>query len=286
MTNEELSRQYHSLRFYDGVVNGQYVNYRIGDTTTRILDEIEHYYDTWIDFRLIPTERPTVALPKPNTKFVSIPGRTNPIDMTTYLTGHTTYTNRTGQWSFFTDNDFVENYSYGSNKGFIAFEKSLRDKLHGRVMKVALRDDPGYFYAGEISIGELRPARERSTLTVSYNLYPYKKSMQSSMDLWKFDEFDFHNGVVMYLKDMEVNGSREVIIYGSTERVSPHISGSSGLVVDKWNGSSWSFKGDVPTEPITSLNTIVPRLVIEDGVNRLRFRGNGTVTIDYRRGLL
>lgn len=288
MTNEELSLQYHSLRFYNGASSGQYINYRIGDNITQVYDEKELFFDTWTDFRLIPTERPTIALPKPNIKMVSIPGRKDPIDMTTYLTGHITYANRSGQWSFYTDNDFIENYTYGSNKGYIAFEKSIKDKLHGRIMKVVLRDDPGYFYAGEISIGGLRPGNDRSTLVISYNFYPYKKSMHSSMDMWKFDEFDFHDGVIMYLKEMEVNTSREVVIYGSTERVSPHMSATFGMVVDKWTGSSWEFKGNVPTVPITSLNTIVPRLVIDEGINRLRFRctGVGTVTIDYRRGLL
>ena len=63
MTNDELSLQYHSIRFYNGKYSRKNVNYRIGNTTTVISDEIEKFYDTWIDFHLIPSERPTVAVP-------------------------------------------------------------------------------------------------------------------------------------------------------------------------------------------------------------------------------
>ena len=106
------------------------------------------------------------------------------------------------------------------------------------------------------------------------------------MELWKFDEFDFRDGVIMYLKDMEVNGSRDVKVYGSRERISPHISGSSGLVIYKYENKSWVNYGNVPTKSIASNDSIVPRLVIDYGENLLRFTGTGSVTIDYRRGLL
>ena len=288
---EELSLQYHSLRIYDGTYTSKNVPYRIGNTTTTVQDEVEHYYDTWIDLRLIPSAPPTVTLPNPNTKFVSIPGRKDPIDMTTYLTGHPTYANRTGNWSFIADSDFVAQFSYGSNKGFMAFDKFMKDKIHGRIRKVVLRDDPTYFYAGELTYSGFQTGRGNSSVSITYNLYPFKKSIQSSMELWKFDDFDFEDGVIMYLKDMEVTGSREVIVYGGKERISPHISGSTGVLVDKWNGSSWIAYGQVPTANISNMSTtIVPGLVIDEGQNRLRFRTSGVsvghVTIDYRRGLL
>ena len=282
MTDDQISQQVHSIRLYDGTYSYKNVPYRIGDNTVTIRDEVEHYYDTWTDFHLIPTERPTIPPPNANTKLVTIPGRKDPIDFSEYLTGHPTFANRTGSWSFYTNVDYM-NDRLG---GWVAFDKQLRNLFNGHVGKIVLRDDPSYFYYGELAMGQWQSGDSYSSVTISYDLYPYKKSMVSSMDLWKFDEFDFKDGVIMYLKDMEVNGTRDVKIYGSRERISPHISGSSGLVVYKRENNSWVNYGNVPTANISSIGSIVPRLVIDYGENTLRFTGTGSVTVDYRRGLL
>lgn len=282
MASSYKSLQVHSIRLYDGTYKIENIPYRIGNDRTTIRFETENYYDTWDDFHLIPTARPILSLPTPNTKFVSIPGRKDPIDLTEYLTGHSTFGNRTGSWSFFTDVDYVEQRL----GGWVAFDKRLRSLFHGHVGKIVLLDDPSYFYTGELTMGQWQTGDDRSTVTISYDLYPYKKDLSSTMELWKFDEFDFRDGVIMYLKDMEVNGSRDVKVYGSRERISPHISGSSGLVIYKYENKSWVNYGNVPTKSIASNDSIIPRLVIDYGENLLRFTGTGSVTIDYRRGLL
>ena len=261
MTADEQSLAYHSIRLYVTA---------------------DRYYDTWMDFHLIPSERPTVTIPSANTKLINIPGKKDPLDFTTYLTGHETYANRTGSWSFYTDNDYVEN----NLGGWVAFDKRLRSIFNGRVSKIILRDSPAYFYAGELSVGQWNTGQSFSTVTISYNLYPFKKSVLSSMDRWTFDDFDFRDGIIMYLKDMEVNGSRVVKVYGSRERISPHISGTSAMKIEKWNGSEWIYYGRIATTDISGQDIIIPRLVIDEGENMLRFTGNGYVTIDYRRGLL
>lgn len=282
MPDDWTSLKVHSIRLYDGSYEYQNIPYRIGKTSTTIRAEIERYYDTWEDFHLIPASRPTVALPSANTKLVNIPGNRFPIDLTEYLTGHPTYANRTGSWSFYTDVDYV-NERLG---GWIAFDKRLRSLFHGHVSKIILRDDPSYFYAGELTMGQWQTGNNFSSVSISYDLYPFKKDILSSMELWKFDEFDFTDGVIMYLADMEVDGSRDVKVFGSRERISPHISGSSGLVIYKYENGSWVNYGNVPTTNISSNESVVPRLVIDYGENNLRIVGTGSVTIDYRRGLL
>lgn len=280
-----LSNQYHSLRFYYGVYDSVNVNYRIGDNTTVVHDEKERYYDTWTDFHLIPAERPTVALPNHNSKFINIPGRATPINMSSYLTGHSTFGNRSGSWTFLCDNDFVI-----KKGGFIAFQNDIHSKLHGRIRKVVLADDPGYFYVGELSVSPIQPGESRSSITISYNLYPYKKAVISSMDMWKFDDFDFQDGVIQYMKDLTtVNNQLVIKVYGSKERISPHISCtpvSGDMNIDKRENNTWISYGKISTEAIDSPATVIPRFVIGDGITDIRISGNGKVTIDYRRGLL
>lgn len=280
--DETLSKQYHSLKIFTGEYgDARKVSYRIGNTrqTISVADEI--YYDTWIDFHLIPTARPTVALPAANTKLISIPGNSSPLDFSTYLTGHPTFGNRTGSWSFLTDPEFVDR-----NGGWIAFEKNLRSKLHGRIRKVVLRDDSSYFYAGELTMNPWSTGRDRSTVTISYNFYPYKKALLSTMDMWTFDDFDFYDGYIQYLKDMDVQDTRYVDVIGSRERISPHIAGTGDISIAKKENDTWVSYGKMSTGSINDASAIRPRLVIDDGVNQLRLTGTGTVTIDYRRGVL
>lgn len=270
-----------SIRLYYGVYDYRNIPYRIGNNTTTVRDETERYYDTWDDFHLVPSERPTIPVPSPNTKMITIPGKKDPLDFSKFLTGHTTFGNLSGSFSFLTDNNFVQR-----NGGWMAFDKMLRRLIHGRVFKVALKEDPGYFYAGILTMGQWATGDDRSSVTISYNFHPYKKAMLSSMDMWKFDDFDFDDGVIQYLKDMPVNGTRIVKIFGSPERISPHITGTNGLTVAKKQGNTWVSFGQVPTASLDSPDSIIPRLIIDDGENQLRFDGNGSVTIDYRRGLL
>lgn len=282
MAGYDQSLLYHSIRIYDGTIaRTENVGYRIGNSSRTVQHQIEKYYDTWDNFRFIPAERPTITMPKSNTKIVTVPGRKNPIDMTTYLTGHPTYGNRTGSWSFLTDNDWVD-----SHGGWIAYDKMLRGLFNGHVAKISLRDDPSYFYAGELTMGQWNTGDSRSSVSITYNLYPYKKSHTSSMELWEWDDFDFQDGVIQYLKDLQVSESRIVNIIGSPERISPHIQASAQMYVDKRINDTWITYGYAPTQDITGNKSVIPRLVIEDGVNQIRFRGTGTVSIDYRRGLL
>lgn len=281
MVDDELSLQYHSIRLYDGTYTYQNIPYRIGDNRTTVRDEVEHYYDTWKDFHLIPSTRPVVPVPQSKTKFVSIPGRSIPYDLSNYLTGHPTFGNRTGSWSFYTDTDFVD-----QNGGWVEFSRRLFNLFHGRVYKVVLLDDPSYFYYGELTMSPWSTGDSISTVSISFNFYPYKKALLSSMDMWKWDDFDFQDGVVTYLRDLEVSGSRIVDVYGSYERISPHISGSSGLLIDKYENLDWVSYGEVPVKAISSIDSIIPGLIIDEGRNQIRLRGNGTATIDYRRGLL
>lgn len=276
MTNDELSKQYHSLRFYNGTYSYKDVFLRIGNKTQTIEYETEKYVDTWIDLHLIPLERPIVSAPPGNTKFVTIPGRKDPIDLSDYYTGHPTYQNRTGSWSFATDNDFVK-----ANGGWEVFDARLNNLFHGKRVKVELRDDPAYFYTGTVQLAQWQTGATYSTIGLNYNLYPFKKDKISSMDLWEWDTFSFTSGVINYAKDLDVEGSRAITIIGGTERSSPRIYATSDMTVSL-NNSRGLISGSV-----SALTwTIIPGMVIVKGENRFQVQGNGYVTIDYRRGIL
>ena len=47
--------------------------------------------NTWDNWRLIPTAKPSFPMPEFQTNYVDIPGRSGSIDMSTYLTGQPVY---------------------------------------------------------------------------------------------------------------------------------------------------------------------------------------------------
>ena len=56
--------------------------------------------NTWEDWRIVPTSRPTVATPRPKYNFVQIPGSSFVADLTETIAGEVTYEPREGSFEF------------------------------------------------------------------------------------------------------------------------------------------------------------------------------------------
>lgn len=148
---EGISDMYHSITF-GTVSNGQISG-----------------KNTWTDWHLIPSSRPTVAEPGVSTSMIEVPGRKNgPINSTYFLTNKIVYTPRSGSFEFLVDNDH-ENW------------ESIRTKivtfLHGQAMQMVLEDDSSYYYDGRFSLNEWRSDSWNSVVTINYVLKPYKYSL-------------------------------------------------------------------------------------------------------------
>lgn len=121
--------------------------------------------NTWADWWLIPSERPDIAEPGIKTKFVQIPGREDPIDLTDWLTGEPVMTDRSGSWEFIIDN---------SRPGWMAVRDTIVDYLHGKQMKCVLEDDPNYYYDGRFTV-RCASGEKNSAVTISYQVRPTKQ---------------------------------------------------------------------------------------------------------------
>ena len=226
--------------------------------------------NTWDDWKLIPTSRPLVVPPGVKTQYVDIPGGNGTIDLTEVLTGYPLYENRIGSWEFAVTNDFRPwHIAYSDIMGF----------LHGKRMKALLEDDPYFYYEGRFAVNKWASNKDYSVITIDYDVYPYKKSIFSSVEKWLWDPFNFEIGVIRNYNALAVSGELSVMIPGSDEPIVPIISvistDSSGMDVEFNNASYHLSNGE----------NIVPELQILKEKNTLIFKGNGTVTIDYREGL-
>ena len=125
--------------------------------------------NTWEDWHLIPSSRPTVALAPPNLNFVDIPGRKRgPIDMSDYLTGGTTYGDRSGSFEFYVDND---------HENWVTLRDKIISYLHGKKMMMSLEDDPDHYYEGRFSLNEWRSESWNSMVVINYVVRPKNYSV-------------------------------------------------------------------------------------------------------------
>ena len=200
-------------------------------------------------------------------KFKEIPGRNGDLDITDALTGFPVYKNATMKLTF----DFKDdNYDL-----WLIRASELRNKIHGRRLKVVLGNDE-FFYKGRISVSTEKLNKRYSSVEITINRDPYKLELQSSLEDWLWDSFNFETGIIRDYKDLQVAGRLELIIPGRTMRVIPVFDCSEEMTVS-YNGTIYNLpKGKSKS----------PDLLLGEGDNTLIFTGNGTVSVDYRGGSL
>lgn len=226
--------------------------------------------NTWDDWHLIPTSRPVFAPPEVKSKWVDIPGANGELNLTDVLTSYPVYKNRQGEFEFYLPPD--DGYAWD-----IVYSEMM-NYFHGKGMKAILADDPTFYYEGRFSVDEWKSEKSWSTIVISYNVYPYKNEINSSLDQWEWNSFDFRTGVIRYAAGIEVSGTKTVIVPGSAMRVIPtfKLTGDEDMTI--------TFK-----EKTYTLKTGTHKILgieFSNGDNELTFTGNGTVDINYRGGRL
>lgn len=122
-------------------------------------------YNTWDDWHLIPSTRPVVAQPTPVYTYVDIPGSDGSMDLSDYLIGRPTYSDRNGSFDFYVANDYGD---WADRKA------ELAAFFNGRIMKMFLEDDREYYYEGRIYFKQWTPDASHSKVTLEYRLKPYR----------------------------------------------------------------------------------------------------------------
>lgn len=155
---------------------------------------------TWFSWGLMPSSRPYVAPPPQKTSSIDIPGANGSIDLSNIPLGMATFQNRTGSWDFYIAHD------YNQETWERTYQKILQ-YLHGKQLAVILTDDPSYFYIGRFEVSSYESEDVCSKITISYDLYPYKRMVWTTLGDWLWDPFDFTHGIITQsmFKDLAVN---------------------------------------------------------------------------------
>jgi hypothetical protein len=196
-----------------------------------------------------------LAAPKPKTDYVSVWGRDGDIDLTESETdGQVFYENRELTMDMvYMGEDWTDAYS------------ELLDMLHGKECAVQFSNDPYWYWAGRIiaSLYEHKP----HSLTMSGIMFPYKLSVA------KVTRSATVSGAI------ESNGV-EVVLPSSRMRVSPKVTVVAGT------GESVTLKWGTKTQTLSAGTYYVRGLKVGSDDVTIKVWGTGTVTFEYRKGML
>lgn len=234
-----------------------------------IIGKDSKWYNTWDDWFLIPSSRPLINPPSPKTKFVDVPGRDGVLDLSELINPYTVYGNRSGSNEFIVDNDHWAWYNAYS---------TIMTILQGKSgLQIVLLDDRNFYYEGRTSVNAWKSDQSWSSIVLDYNVSPWKKRMNTSLEPWKWDPFNFETGVIRYFNQQQITGSGTIRLVGDAIRETPWFTATTAMTVQ--------FKNR--TYNLTAGKRMqVPDIVITEGENTLVFTGTGKVTIEYRGGSL
>lgn len=139
--------------------------------------------NTWTNWRLIPTSRPTMKPPAPQTKFVEIDGKNGSYDVSDYLVPDMTYADRSGSFEFIVDTEQIT---------WLTAYNTLESYLNGKRLRLTLEDDPEWYYEGRFTLNEFKSEEKYSKIVINYRVAPFKISIYSDFVeniIW--DTFNF-----------------------------------------------------------------------------------------------
>lgn len=234
--------------------------------------------NTWDDWHLVPSSRPVFNPPTVKTKTLEIPGGNGVIDLSEALTGYPLYDNRTGSMEFIVVNDFYEPVK--THREWHEVYSDIMNYLHGQRLSAYLEDDEEYYYEGRFAVNEWKSDKNYSTITIEYDVGPYKWKKKSSLE----DEPNI-------FKNIAVTDKYASHIYGKELFGSAPICPS--FIVSTTSGSGMYIRfinsklGIDTTQKVMDGTTQIPEFILIGDEITMSFKcgsGSGSVSIDFRQG--
>ena len=124
--------------------------------------------NTWTDWFLIPTSRPSISIPTYSNKYVEIPGMNGSYDLTNYLVSSNVYSDRSGNFEFVVDNDHIS---------WIDVARRITLFINGQKLRMIFSDDPNYYYEGRFTFDSFQSDQANSKVVINYRVSPIRHSV-------------------------------------------------------------------------------------------------------------
>lgn len=211
-----------------------------------------------------------IPQPEPNLTRIVIPGMSGSLDVSEAL-GGLTYSDRAGlEFTFSVLDD-----GYGV---WADVYSKISMWVHGRSCKVVLDNDASYYYMCRLNVDSTKSDEVMSTIVLSGTAEPFKYDLCASDEPWKWDPFNFRNGVIRNLSDIVIEGESQVLIYQGGFDTVPEF------IVKQSNGLKLVLADREYDLPVGAHR--FPSLRIGSEETNLAFSGNGKLSIKYRGAYL
>lgn len=223
--------------------------------------------DMYKKYRLVLADRHSIQPPEPKTYQVDVPGMDGSADLTDAM-GPVKFKNRQINMNFGAKYD-IEKWP--------TVLSEIYGLYNGQNVELIFNDDVNFFYKGRASFSDYERARQSGTFTVTVDADPFKYEVQDSMsDCWPWDTFSLIDGIIREYGNIKVDGEYKLNIFGRRKQIVPVIYSDSNMTVD--------FEGH--TYQITPGRNKIYDIVTKQGENIFIFKGNGTISVDYRGAML
>lgn len=186
-----------------------------------------------------------IPLPLPKTSGVDIKGADGLLDLTE-VSGDVKYQNRTCKLHFELMN--TDNYD--------DLKSEISNYLHGKNITFIKTNDSNFYYYGRASVNEWECSKQTGRFVITVNAEPYKYEVNMST------------------QTVIVNNVTEIVIIPNLrKRVCPILE-VTGTVKMTFNGNEYTLNSGVQQ---------IVNFTLNEGDNTVKFSGNGTVKITYRR---
>lgn len=230
-------------------------------------------FHTLDDWNLALGNNNYIGDPQMETTYIKIPGRNGLIDASEAISGRRIFTKRS------------LSFEVGGIHERLAWDSVIsgfRNNIEGRVCRLTLDNDRGYYWRGRVYIKGFDRFRELGTLNLTVpSAEPYKYSWESSAEPWLWDPFNFETGVITYIGAITVVGSETVTI------PSGHMATNPDFVVSEMTSADFTVTANSTTFDLSVGSNKFPSLFVggEEEVE-LEFTGDAKVQIVYRSGSL
>ncbi len=223
----------------------------------------KHTYNDW-NLKWFKVE---ISSPAPRKNYINVPGMDGKLDLSESLTGEINYENRKIKLIFEVEGDY-EKWSTISSE--------IMNFLHGRQAKIIIDTDKCFYYVGRFELTSTKEDYLYGELILSGDVGPYKYEVNSSLEDWLWNDFNFENGIIREYKDLQVVNKLTVNVVGRRKTVYPTIESSDNMKAN-FNGTIYDIKKG--TYRYLDMG-------LKEGDNNIVFDGNGIISIDYRGGSL
>lgn len=191
-----------------------------------------------------------VSSPEIYEEKVDIPGRNGPLDLSEALTGEPIYQERELVAVF----DLYE-------PDFSTFRQrmsEIRDRMHGKCLKIIDDEDAGYYYEGRVSVNYEEKNHLFYEVTISATVHPFKMKLEKTV------------------VTASVSGEMAVICDNIRMSTVPTVTNDAELTLTFGNTSIIADAG----------THIFPDIKFSEGENKIICSGTGNITFTYQEGAL